>query len=288
MSQLDPDFASIKLFATQYSDSWLNAVIIESLTHGMYTALLSVVLTLVDMTKLEVPPVVSRATIYGRQVKVLAGISVFMYTMVTMHLAMRWFYARWAFITKGETDEMRYHALIDWTATGINILVVDSVIIWRCWIIWDRNWRTIILPCIYTLCGLMFDLFSLLQLPALEKSSINVGIVFYALVLPTMIICTMLIVYRLSNTSKTRNSSRFMPNPYFNVIEMLVESSALYVGVLAIFIMFEATNSPYSRYPQAVLVSVTGIGPALILLRVVSRSTDTAFTAPAQNKNGRQ
>ncbi len=48
-----------------------------------------------------------------------------------------------------------------------------------------------------------------------------------------------------------------MPNPYFNVIEMLVESSALYVGVLVIYIVFEATNSPYSRYPQAVLESVT-------------------------------
>ncbi|SJL11758.1 uncharacterized protein ARMOST_15166 [Armillaria ostoyae] len=261
MSQLDSNFASIKIFATQYSDSCFNAVIIESLTHGMYTALISVV----------VWRILSRATIYGRQVKVLAGISAFMYTMATMHLAMRWFYARWAFITKGGTDETRYHALIDWTATGdftwalmindiaagINILVADCVIIWRCWIIWDRNWRIIILPCICTLCGLMFDLFSLLQLPALEKSSINGGIVFYALALPTTIICTMLIVYRLSNASKTRNSPRFMPNPYFNVIEMLVESSALYVGVLAIFIVFEATNSPYSRYPQAVLVSVT-------------------------------
>ncbi|PBK82700.1 hypothetical protein ARMGADRAFT_1019553 [Armillaria gallica] len=66
-----------------------------------------------------------------------------------------------------------------------------------------------------------------------------------------------------------------MPNPYFNVIEMLVESSALYVGVLVIFIVFEATNSPYSRYPQAVSDFGQGIAPALILLRVVSRNTDT-------------
>ncbi|PBK82701.1 hypothetical protein ARMGADRAFT_1090146 [Armillaria gallica] len=144
MSQLDPDFASIKIFATQYSDSWFNEVIIESLTHGMYTALLSVV----------VWRILSSATIYRRQVKILAGISAFMYTMATMHLAMRWFIARWAFITKGGTDEARYHALIDWTTTGanfawalmindvaagINILVADCVIIWRCWIIWDKN-----------------------------------------------------------------------------------------------------------------------------------------------------
>ena len=103
----------------------------------------------------------------------------------------------------------------------------------------------------------MFDLFSLLRLPALEKSDIDVGIVFYALALPTTIICTTLIVYRLSTASKTANSLHFMPNPYLNVIEILVESSALYVGVLAIFMVFEATNSPYNRYPQAVLESVT-------------------------------
>ncbi|KAK0438522.1 uncharacterized protein EV420DRAFT_1769659 [Desarmillaria tabescens] len=288
MSQIDPDFASIKIFATQYSDSWLNAVIIESLTHGMYTALLAIVLW----------RILSSTTIYRRQVKVLAVISVFMYIMATIHLAKTWFYTRWAFITKGETEETRYFALMNYMATGhptwaltigdtvacINILVADCVIIWRCWIIWERNWRIVVLPCICTVCELTFGVLGILQqmvplnnLPRIisKGDSINWSMAYCIMALPTTGMCTALIVYYLAKVSKTRNSPCFTPNPYYHVIEMLVESSGLYVVVLAIFIVFAAVESPYSRYPGAVLEPVIGIVTTLTLLRVVSRNTDT-------------
>lgn len=83
----------------------------------------------------------STSTIHRAQVKILAGISVFMYIMATMHFAMRWFYTRRAFITHGETEETRLLALIDrampggpsWVmaitgiAVGINIFITDCV-----------------------------------------------------------------------------------------------------------------------------------------------------------------
>ncbi|KAK0439479.1 uncharacterized protein EV420DRAFT_1733679 [Desarmillaria tabescens] len=283
MSQTDSDFASIKKSAMQYSDAWFNAVIIESLTHGMYTALFAVVLW----------RILSSTTINTRQVRILAGISVFMYIMAIMHIALIWFYNRWAFITKGETEETRYFAFTNhmaagypaWAlmigdiAAGINILVADCVIIWRCWIIWERNWRIIVLPCICTLCGMTFGILGVLQKLAPSNSSQkNLSkedwvMAYYVMSLPTTAMCTALIVYRLTKVSKTRNSPHFTPNPYHHVIEMVIESSGLYVVVLAIFIVFEATNNPYGRYPAAVLQSVIGVTPALILLRVVSGNT---------------
>ncbi|KAK0439491.1 uncharacterized protein EV420DRAFT_1752892 [Desarmillaria tabescens] len=282
MSQIDPDFASIKIIATQYSDSWFNEVIIESLTHGMYTALLAVV----------TQRILSSTTTRRRQVKVLAGISVFMYIMATMHLAMTWIYTRWAFITKGETEETRYFALMNpmWALTisdivaGINIFTTDGVTIWRCWIIWERNWRVVILPCICTMCGLIFGILYFLQLlePSLHsqenssgRTSIRWGLAYYIMALPTTIICTTLIVYRLVKAIKSKSSPHFMPNLYHHVIEILVESSALYVVVLAVFIVFDWKNTPYSMYPGAVRDFGQGIAPALILLRVVSRNMDT-------------
>ncbi|KAK0184484.1 hypothetical protein F5146DRAFT_1228648 [Armillaria mellea] len=97
---------------------------------------------------------------------------------------------------------------------------------------------------------------------------------YYIMALPTTVICTMLIVYRLVRRAATGKSLRLIRNLCFRVIEILVESSALYVVVLAIFIVFDAMNSPYNMYPQAVLDSVTGIAPSLILLRVVSNISD--------------
>ncbi|SJL13244.1 uncharacterized protein ARMOST_16683 [Armillaria ostoyae] len=286
MSQPNPDFASVQKIATQYSDSWFNEVIIESLTHGIYTALLSIVLW----------KILSTSTIHRAQVKILAGISVFMYIMATMHFAMRWFYTRRAFITNGETEETRLLALIDratpggpsWVmaitgiAVGINIFITDCVTIWRCWIIWERNWRVIVLPCICTLCGIVFGVFLIFQeldpLKDSQATSINWGMAYYIMALPTTVICTMLIVYRLAKAGATSKSLRCIRNRCYHVIEILVESSALYVVVLAIFIVFDAMNSPYNMYPQAVLDSVTGIAPALILLRVVSRISDRGLS----------
>ncbi|KAK0438538.1 uncharacterized protein EV420DRAFT_1769662 [Desarmillaria tabescens] len=288
MSQINPNFSSIQIIARQFSDSWLNEVIIESLTHGMYTALLAIALLRILLS----------TTIYRRQVKILAGISGFMYIMATLHVAVRWFYIRRAFIMYGETEETRYHALMGWLTTGspiwalminnivgnVNALISECITIWRCWIIWERNWRIVILPCICTLCATLFGILSILQqlaplnyLPtsASKGDSIDWSMAFYIMGLPTTSMCTTLIMYRLAKASKTRNSPCFMPNTYNNIIEMLVESSGLYLVILVVFIVFEATNSPYSRYPAAVLESVIGIAPALILLRVVSRNTDT-------------
>ncbi len=66
-----------------------------------------------------------------------------MYILATMHLSVRWFYARRAFITNGQTEETRFFALVDsliaggplWVPTissvvaSINILLADCVIV---------------------------------------------------------------------------------------------------------------------------------------------------------------
>ncbi len=90
-----------------------------------------------------------------------------------------------------------------------------------------------------------------------QATSINWGMAYYNMALPTTVICTMLIVYRLAKAGATSKSLRFIRNLCYHVIEILVESSALYVVVLAIFIVFDAMDSPYNMYPQAVLDSVT-------------------------------
>ncbi len=79
----------------------------------------------------------------GARQRSLTGISAFMYIMATLRVAVRWYYARRAFITHGETKETRFSALIDaliaggplWVptisnvVTSINILTADCVIV---------------------------------------------------------------------------------------------------------------------------------------------------------------
>ncbi|PBK61093.1 hypothetical protein ARMSODRAFT_981822 [Armillaria solidipes] len=272
-SQID-NVASTQELLVEYADSSFNGVIIHSLTH------------------------VSNSTIHAGQTKVLAGVSVFMYIMATMHLAVKWFYVREAFIRYGlESGETRLLSLTVWLiigplwvrvisslAVGTNIFIADGIIIWRCWIIWERNWRIVILPCIFIAA---FCLEQFLTLPTdLEgkRYYMNWRMLYFIMALPTTIICTTLIVYRLARANRTGNSLNFRTNLYYQVIEIVVESSMLYVVALVVSIPFFATNDPYSAYPQAVLDSVTGIAPTLILLRVVSMLPDQAkvFATPVK------
>ncbi|KAK0439703.1 uncharacterized protein EV420DRAFT_1583429 [Desarmillaria tabescens] len=189
-----------------------------------------------------------------------------MYIMAMIHLATVWFHTRRAIITKGETEETESLALADWITTvtpmwgmmindiaaGMNILIADGVIV-------------------------LFGISCLLQLREPIQLPANWGLAYYVMALPATIICTTLIVYRLAKAIKNKNSPHYAPNLYCRVIEILVESSALYIFVQGVFIVFDAMNSPYSSYPQAVLQSVTGIAPTLMLLRVVStKNTDTS------------
>ncbi|KAK0491734.1 hypothetical protein EDD18DRAFT_1109484 [Armillaria luteobubalina] len=299
MSQTSPDFASIQVLATQLSDSWFNGVIIESLIHGMYTTLLSIVLW----------RMVSGDTVHRAQTKVLAWIAVFMYIMATMHISVRWFYARRAFITNGETEETRFSALTDsliaggplWVPTissvvaSINILIADCVI--------TRSdigirfggvgsfgkgtgglssflpYAHYVQPAIFDTCFLIQELTPLIDpqgkpVTPWGSNAINWGVAYYTMTLSTTVICTTLVVFRLTQASRAADFLHFAPNPYHKVMEIMVESAALYVVALAVYIPFIATNSPYSNYPQVILASIAGIAPTLILLRVTSRSTD--------------
>lgn len=89
------------------------------------------------------------------------------------------------------------------------------------------------------------------------SDSINWGVAYYSMTLSTTVICTVLIVYRLTRANMAVKSLRLAPNPYHQVVEVVVESAALYVIALAVYIPFIATNSPYSIYPQVFLASLT-------------------------------
>ncbi|KAK0199291.1 hypothetical protein DFS33DRAFT_1401254 [Desarmillaria ectypa] len=285
MSQIRSDFASIQVLATQVSDSWFNGVIIESLTHGMYTTLLAVVLW----------RMLSSCTPHRGQTKLLAGISIFMYIMATIHFTVRWFYARRAFIANGETEETRFFALTDSLIAGGPLWTYGAKVMFELDLevldhmgkkLEDRRPSFAVHAMRNESWFPVFDVFFLIQeLTPLADSqgkpmtpwgseAINWGVAYYSMTLSTTVICTALIVFRLARASATGQYLRFAPNPYHQVMEIIVESAALYVVALAVYIPFIATNSPYSNYLQVILASVTGIAPILILLRVVSRSPD--------------
>ncbi|KIY64976.1 hypothetical protein CYLTODRAFT_412931 [Cylindrobasidium torrendii FP15055 ss-10] len=158
----------------------------------------------------------------------------------------------------------------------VNILLADWISIWRCWIIWGKSWKVLVLPVLCVTTNIVTWAFSFAQglIPSTSRfvslSSINWIVVYYSMTVFTNSVCTVLIIYRIIHISGT-----VALRTYRGVVEVLVESSVIYTLPYIIFLITYARsyydanqgNMAYI-YPRALLTAVTGIAPALIMLRV--------------------
>ncbi|KAG7449816.1 uncharacterized protein BT62DRAFT_608330 [Guyanagaster necrorhizus] len=203
-----------------------------------------------------------------------------MYLFTTLNLGIRWSWTRspLVFSRKDVQNETTYYTFgngnattlwaISGAATGVSILIADSILIWRCWIVWGRRWPFVILPILLTVSGTALDVLFIYH-NATDKyssdgtiwgSAVEWGIIFYSMSLGTTIYCTALIIFRILAYREQ----------YWSVIEMVVESAVLYALALVVFIGFLATDDANGLYPKALLDTVAGIAPTLIVVRVAS------------------
>ncbi|KAF8996721.1 hypothetical protein BDQ17DRAFT_1329792 [Cyathus striatus] len=141
------------------------------------------------------------------------------------------------------------------------MLIADTLLVWRCYMVWLKNIWLLVLFGILLLgeVGLFptyFLFFSSATFPASSLSFISSGIT---------IISTSMIIYRILTVS--RDSGSMGRHGY--IIEILVESGVLYsvplliVGVMLV-IRNDITVTEAGTYLMAILIPVTGIAPTLI------------------------
>lgn len=81
------------------------------------------------------------------------------------------------------------------------------------------------------------------------------SMIYFILSLSSTTISTLLIVYRIISVSRETGFSTI--NPYRKVLEIIVESAALYCIILIIYLPFLVRDDFSSGYPQALLISIT-------------------------------
>ncbi|KAK0212410.1 hypothetical protein DFS33DRAFT_1376903 [Desarmillaria ectypa] len=252
--------------------AYLNGLALEALVHGMYTSLVGVTLWYIFINPTTRLPKSHTSTM---------SISVvLMYLFTTLNLGIRWswmrpplvFYRRDAqngttYYTFGNADDTTLWA-ISGAATGANILIADSILIWRCWVVWGRRWPMVVLPILLTVSGTAFDVLFIYH-NAMDKyssdgaiwgSAVKWGVIFYSMSLATTVYCTALIIFRILAHREQ----------YWSIIEMVVESAVMYALTLVVFIGFLATDDVGGFYPKALLDTIAGIAPTLIVVRVAS------------------
>ncbi|PBK93720.1 hypothetical protein ARMGADRAFT_1030289 [Armillaria gallica] len=166
------------------------------------------------------------------------------------------------YTSHGQNMWMRYLSLTgDYTALGsvgegtagiICNILADSTMIWHCWMVWGQHYSIVVLP---SLC--------------LFAST------------ATTIWCTLLIVYRILSVGWANSGAEGRLGAYWHVIEVLVESSALYSICLIIYVVCYASNN-WGGYYADILASISrGIAPTLLIGRVA-----TGHALPDDSWNG--
>ncbi|KAK0479668.1 hypothetical protein IW261DRAFT_1419749 [Armillaria novae-zelandiae] len=225
-------------------DADLNSVIFCSLLHGIYTGIVAVVLeNMIFADK-------SRPT--GRALTIII---ILLYISTTIDFALTWSYVPTVFIDHGETLRTEY---ISYQTPGMGITIgaasagaictvlADSTMVWRCWIVWGKRHYTP--PYEYILGYVLYSSFTL----------------------ASTLWCTLFIIYRIVTVARSAGAAGGGLSAYRHVIEVLVESSALYSISSILFVGFYARNDATMYYFDVLSAITRGIAPTLLIRRVAA------------------
>ncbi|PBL00121.1 hypothetical protein ARMGADRAFT_1072509 [Armillaria gallica] len=267
-----PDLTSTQLRNIyQALDTQLNSTILLLLWHGFYTGVM--VTTLWTIAQ-------SENRLHGRGSRFLLIIILLLYIFTTFGTLSTWIPLAQSFIN-GKIFWTRYETLsnpspaiyfIGALAACFCTILADTSLIWRCWIVWGRSWRVVLVPAICTTLGVVsrglvlyynfsqWDSYngSASFLYALE--SVNWAVLYSSLILATTIWCTIFIVYRILKVSGIATGIRL----YRGIIEVMVDSAAIYSAMIVVLLVLEVHNENVGNYLTSIAVEMRGIVPILV------------------------
>ncbi|PBK76281.1 hypothetical protein ARMSODRAFT_1078465 [Armillaria solidipes] len=254
-------------------DEQLNTVTLQALTHGIYTGVVAV--TLWAVASREKPQ-------NNRRPYFLVLTILVLYLLATVGLYGLWSITVLMFITNNKTFWMAFKSadgtpVLVWVigiTAILSTILADVTLIWRCWTVWGRSWRVVLIPILCTTSAAIgrgivtyYDNIEDTPPQALYTLKIvNWAVLYASLILATLLWCTIFIIYRILRVGGVTAGMRV----YHRVIEMLVESAALYTTVLVIILVLEVRNELAGGYVQAVAAAVRGIAPTLLAGRVAA------------------
>ncbi|KAF8175492.1 hypothetical protein K438DRAFT_1979716 [Mycena galopus ATCC 62051] len=256
-----------ELFALR--DVYLNITLLQAFGNGAYFVIFFLALY---------------AMVFKRRThKLLFVVVILMYMFATIQTGVHWAIIRNAFVTHGTSPDDTVNYLSQPSFTFIvlpatllvaNTFLADCVLIFRCYAVWNHDWRVMVLPTLSTIGGTVLGILTVVQTGNFIKfggdsnAFVDYARPYFSMCLITTLLATVLIVFRILWLTRDQAGTAF--SGYRAVIEMVVESALLYSITLVIYIvlLFGPDTSNNDGYAQAVLIQMTGIAPTLIVARV--------------------
>ncbi|KAK0184145.1 hypothetical protein F5146DRAFT_1125885 [Armillaria mellea] len=272
------------------NDTTFNRCVIIGMMHGIYTCIFLQTVWIVCVSRRQ-----SNENRIGR--KIMLAVIVALYFLGTVATAVNWAFTRYSFITHGENFWTIYTAFYNVSAVkqkqspffmvesvvsgitgGLQSVLADTAMIWRCWTVWGSRWFVVVIPIISMIAGIIAKVFqqyiqirSLLNAndpAAFKPTSVDWTMVYLSLSLAVTLLCTILIVFRIVTVGRANRNGAL--GAYRSVIEIIVESAVLLSIILIIYMVTYARGAYAEIYIDVIAGSIRGIAPTLIVGRVAS------------------
>ncbi|KAH8102037.1 hypothetical protein BXZ70DRAFT_1006664 [Cristinia sonorae] len=219
--------------------------------------------------------------------RVMFYIGIVMFVMATVHLAMNCYRMIQGYVVHVNDpggavayigDLRPWDHIFKDTIYATTEIFGDAVAIYRTWIIWNRDWKVIILPVIlcivsivsgYAVCGLYVtvDPTATVFNPVLTQWIKT----FYATVVVQSILTTGLMSYRIWNTDRRTAHFRTAKSNLLPVLKILVESAALLLFVETLLLCLYLANYNAQYILLESVTPIVGITFTAITIRISLR-----------------
>ncbi|TFK50234.1 hypothetical protein OE88DRAFT_339792 [Heliocybe sulcata] len=161
-------------------------------------------------------------------------------------------------------------------------LLGDMVLIYRCWCVWGRQIKPVLLPALSFVALFVLTVLSLVKLSQLPHNLMGLSMSFSGFVeaalilsLVTNVILTLLISGRIYAIMRADTLPAAHIKQYTTVIEIFIESGAVFaMAQLALCVLF-ITNSPALWIFMSLVTQVYCITPTLVIAQVGLRGTSS-------------
>ncbi|KAJ7924140.1 hypothetical protein B0H13DRAFT_2315751 [Mycena leptocephala] len=191
-----------------------------------------------------------------------------------------------------------WHAIMRDALYMTQCILGDSVAIYRCWILWDRDFRVVALPLVFLVASIVSGSTACQRLSTVtsyghifDPAVWDWIAVFYALALGQNTITTGLMAFRLWSVDRRSKAYNVGRSQFFSTMLLLIESAALYFVLQVLVLAAFLAKSNIQLVLLGSIPPIVGITFTLVTIRVAFRSrpsTEGSSQTPTVGSFGRR
>ncbi|KAA1477758.1 hypothetical protein DENSPDRAFT_844953 [Dentipellis sp. KUC8613] len=172
----------------------------------------------------------------------------------------------------------------------VQTVLGDSVNIWRCYVVFGKSWKMIVVPTVIMVAGFICGCF-VLDTASHAADGPIFGLpsewikAFHTLMLVTTLYCTSAIAYKIASTGHFKDQSFYNLLP---ILVIVVETGAIYTSSLVAFLVAFLVNSNGQYIAIDLITPLVPIIFCLIILQVKFHQAQSRVSAHDLSSSGRQ